>query len=98
MADGKVSVPGLDDVDPQLGQHTDATPRVAATDGGRLAPEVAEQVTDEEIDARAERDVVDETDERPEECSCGPTTVGEPLPCFECWMAGFETPADGNEE
>lgn len=67
---------------------------VVATDGGQLAPNVAEAVTDEEIDARAERAAVEETDERPEECTCAPTTVGEPLPCFECYMAGFDTPAD----
>ena len=40
----------------------------------------------------------EETDERPEECTCGPTAGGEPLACFECYMAGFETPADVDEE
>jgi hypothetical protein len=39
-----------------------------------------------------------DTDERPDNCNCGPVTVGEPLCCFACWMAGFETPADVDAE
>ena len=96
MADGEVSVPAVADVDDGLGQHTDATPRVAATDGGRLAPDVAEQVTDDEIDARAERDAVGETDERPEDCACWDPD-GD-LCCWPCYREGFETPADVDED
>jgi hypothetical protein len=95
MADGEVSVPAVDAVDDGLGQHTDATPRVAATDGGQFAPDVTEAVTDDEIAAREARAAVDETDERPDDCDCSPRF--EDLPCWPCYRDGFQTPADGND-
>jgi hypothetical protein len=93
FATGERSIPAwidTDAVDEQLGLHVEKTPRVAATDGGQLAPDVAEAVTDEEIDARAERDAVDETDERPADCACDGILTD--VPCWPCFAAGFETP------
>jgi hypothetical protein len=85
------------DVDDQLGMHVHTgAPRQAATDGGQtLSPDVAEQLTDEEIAAREADDVdvdIDETDGRPDACDCEPWMGSEGLPCFECWRRDFSTP------
>lgn len=83
------------DVDAHLGMHVAGTPRVVATDGGQLAPEVAEQVTDEEIAASEEREQV--TD-RPDDCACWDVAAG--LPCWPCFRDGFDTqnPAEPTAE
>jgi len=70
----------VDGVDEQLGEHTDATPQVAATDGGV-------------IDAGDEGVILDEDegdDGRPEDCECAPC-LGE-LPCWACYREGFDIP------
>ena len=87
-----------DAVDPQLGMHlSSGGPRVAATDGG-VSREVAEQVPDEEIDARSARAATSATEDRPDDCNCGPVTVGEELPCWPCYRDGFETVAPEDDE
>ena len=81
FATGDEPVPaGVDDVDPQLGEHTDETPRRAASDGGVVKT----------TDTTGERD---ESDERPSECDCGDWNAGEGLPCWPCYRDGFEEPA-----
>ena len=57
-----------DEVDAQLGQHVDGTPKVAATDGG---------VTPKEFGAD------DGDDDRPEDCDCSPHFDGLACwPCY----------------
>ena len=69
FATGDEPVPaGVDDVDPQLGEHTDETPRRAASDGGVVK---RPDTTDER----------DGGDERPSDCDCGDWNAGEGLPC-----------------
>jgi hypothetical protein len=84
-----------DAVDPQLGMHVDATPRVAATDGGA-----------DIIDAGDEGEVLDEDDTdtddvadggRPDDCDCGAWNAGEDLPCWPCARDGFEEPASADD-
>lgn len=65
-----------DDVDPQLGQHVDARPRWAATDGGMVEA--------------GDEGATPEADGRPAECNC--VNPAADLPCWPCWNAGFETP------
>ncbi len=71
-----------DAVDPQLGAGVDATPQVAATDGGI-------------VNAGDDAEIVDDTDGdvddgRPDDCDCLPTF--EDLPCFACYQAGYDAP------
>ncbi len=68
------------DVDPNLGAHTDASLRFAATDGGV-------------VNAGDDAELVDTGDGRPEECDCIPASEqsGEPLACWPCRQAGFTT-------
>jgi hypothetical protein len=87
FATGDVPVPtGVDDVDPQLGTHTDAQPfgereePVVATDGGI-------------IDAGDDAEILDESDARPEDCDCGDWNADADLPCWPCYRDGFEEPA-----
>jgi hypothetical protein len=71
-----------DAVDAHLGEHTDATPRVAVTDGGIVA------------DADTESP---DAGERPADCDCGAwnDADGVTLPCWPCYREGFETPNPG---
>jgi hypothetical protein len=81
FATGERPVPaGVDGVDPQLGEHTDETPRRAASDGGVVK-------TTDTTDER------DNSDERPSDCDCGDWNAGEGLPCWPCYRDGFEEPA-----
>jgi hypothetical protein len=85
LATGRQPVPAdVDGVDEQLGEHTDATPQVAATDGGV-------------IDAGDEGVILDEDEDggRPDDCECAPC-LGE-LPCWACYREGFDVPADVDE-
>ncbi|WP_338740226.1 SWIM zinc finger family protein [Haloplanus salilacus] len=75
-----------DEVDAQLGEHVEETPKVAATDGG---------VTLEEFGAD------DRDDDRPEDCDCGNWNDGLGLCCWPCYRDGFEEPnphATGEDE
>ena len=78
-----------DAVDPQLGTHVDATPQVAATDGGI-------------VNAGDDAEIVDDTDDdvddgRPDECDCGAWNADAALPCWPCYREGFEEPASAEE-
>jgi hypothetical protein len=80
FATGERPIPAwvdADEVDAQLGEHVEETPKTAATDGG---------VTLEEFGAD-NRD-----DDRPEECDCGDCNDGLGLSCWPCYRDGFETP------
>jgi predicted nucleic acid-binding Zn finger protein len=79
-----------DAVDPDLGAHVDATPRVAATDGG-----IVEAGDDGEILTDADDATGD--DGRPDECDCGAFHTDAELACWPCYRDGFETPADADE-
>ncbi|RKS81368.1 hypothetical protein BDK61_0647 [Haloarcula quadrata] len=71
FATGERPVPAwvdADEVDAQLGQHVEGTPKFAATDGG---------VTLEEFGAD------DRDDDRPEDCDCSPLFEDLPCwPCY----------------
>jgi len=71
-----------DEIDPQLGIAVDSTPVAVATDGGT----VHAPDTDDATQPR----------ERPDDCGCWDPD-GD-LPCFSCWMAGFETPNPDADE
>lgn len=66
-----------DAVDALLGEHVDATPHVAATDGG---------VTTDAVDGESEELTDDET---PEDCDCEGLPDG--VPCWACYRAGRAT-------
>ncbi len=71
-----------DAVDAMLGEHVDATPQVAATDGGILeAGDDGEILTDDEND-----------DSRPDDCDCGDWNADADLPCWPCYRDGFDAP------
>ena len=72
----------VDGVDELLGEHTDETPRVVATDGGI-------------IEAEDDGELVGESDDdgRPEECECGEFHTDAGLPCWPCFREGFDEPA-----
>lgn len=73
-----------DAVDPLLGEQTDATPRVVAADGGI-------------IEAGDDGEILDERDDRPDECNCGDWNEGVDLPCWPCYRDGFEEPLKTDE-
>jgi hypothetical protein len=73
-----------DAVDAMLGEHVDATPQVAATDGGILEPGDDGVVLDDEGGG---------DDARPDECDCGAWNADAELPCWPCYRDGFDTPA-----
>ena len=78
FATGGETIPaGVDGVDPQLGEHTDETPRRAASDGGVV------ETTKTPNDG----------DERPSDCDCGDWNDGLELPCWPCYREGFDVPA-----
>jgi hypothetical protein len=80
FATGERPVPAdVNGVDEQLGEHTDSTPQVVASDGGI-------------IEAGDEGEVLDEGDGdgRPEDCDCSP--LFDELPCWPCYRDGFEEP------
>ena len=87
-ATGERSVPAwidTDAVDEQLGEHVNASPQVAATDGGIInAGDDGEILTDSKND-----------DGRPDECDCGDWNPDTDLPCWPCYRDGFDTPAVG---
>ena len=83
FATGQRPIPAWVDtsaVDPVLGEHTDETPRRAASDGGVV------ETTDDTTES-------DDGDERPSDCDCGDWNDGEGLPCWPCYRDGFEAPA-----
>jgi hypothetical protein len=75
-----------DAVDAQLGEHVDATPRVAATDGGIIDAGDDAEILDDDVD-----------DGRPEDCDCGDWNADEGLPCWPCAREGFDVPASADE-
>jgi len=79
FARGSRPVPAdADGVDEQLGEHTEAVPRVVASDGG-----IIEAGDDGEI-------LESDGDERPADCDCWDAD-GE-LPCWPCYRDGFDVP------
>lgn len=85
-ATGEMTIPewcNVNAVDSHIGEHTDATPKVAATDGGMATVEGDAVDTEDDTD----------TDEgRPDDCDCG-EWCPEDLPCWPCFREGFEEPA-----
>ena len=81
-ATGEVTIPNWADsdaIDSQLGEHVEASPRVAATDGGDV------------IVAGDDAEILDtdEEDSRPDDCQCWDPD-GE-LPCWPCYRGGFRS-------
>jgi hypothetical protein len=78
---GREAIPSW--VDPgampdDFAMHIDATPVVAATDGG---PSLGGLMG---VDGQT-----DTGDGRPDDCSCDAFELGGDLCCFDCWLAGF---------
>ena len=79
LATGAEPIPAaVDGVDEQLGEHTEAVPRVVASDGG-----IIEAGDDGEI-------LESDGDERPADCDCWDAD-GE-LPCWPCYRDGVDVP------
>ncbi len=75
FATGQRAIPAwvdADEVDAQLGEHVDGTPKVAATDGG---------VTLDSFGADGDHD-----DDRPEDCDC--EELSGDFPCWPCVRDG----------
>ncbi|WP_211195003.1 SWIM zinc finger family protein [Halorhabdus amylolytica] len=90
FATGERTIPSWADtgaIDEQLGDHVEATPQVAAADGGIIIAS-----DDGEI---LEPDIKD--DGRPDDCECGEWNTDADLPCFACYREGFETPASAED-
>ena len=87
FATGAEPIPAVVDrgaVDPDLGAHVDATPRVAATDGGEI------------LDAGDDGEILEadtDTDDRPADCGCGAWNADGARPCWPCYRDGFDEPA-----
>lgn len=85
FATGAEAIPGwadLDAVDERLGEHVTADgPRVAVTDGGHVAADLAA-----DTDASAEG--------RPDDCGCTGSRLETEggLPCWPCYRADFDAP------
>ena len=82
FATGERPIPdGVEDVDPQLGEHVDDGPQVVATDGGIVV-------------GGDDAESLDEGDGRPVDCSCtGSRLEAEGgLPCWPCYRDGFDVP------
>lgn len=78
VATGERPVPvEVDGVDEQLAEHTEAVPRVVASDGGI-------------IEAGDEGEILDEGDGRPDDCDCWDADAE--LPCWPCYRDGFDVP------
>jgi hypothetical protein len=73
-----IDTDAVDGVDEELGEHTEAVPRVVASDGG-----IIEAGHDGEI-------LEGGADERPGDWDCWDADGA--LPCFACYKAGFEEP------
>jgi len=81
FATGERPIPAtVDAVDTQLGEHVNAGPRAAATNGGIVVANDDGEILDE-----SEND-----DGRPEDCQCW--DAGLTLPCFPCYREEFEEP------
>ena len=86
FATGAEPVPAVVDrgaVDPALGAHVDATPRVAVTDGGILEAGDDGEILEGDTD----------TDDRPADCECGAWNADGPLQCWACYRDSFDEPA-----
>lgn len=72
----------LDDVSDQLltADHVDGSPRL---------PAALETIETDDETSECERAIADGGRDRPADCCC----IGDDLPCFMCWNAGFRTPA-----
>jgi hypothetical protein len=70
-------------VDPLLGEHVDAGPQVAVTDGG---------IVDAGDDGEILTDGDDTDDGRPDACDCGDWTADAELVCWPCYRDGVEGP------
>ena len=100
FATGEEPIPaGVDGdaIDKQLGEHTDSTPRVVATDGGIIEAGDGGEILEAGDSEEEEGEEVDSTD-RPDDCECRHfDTDGVDLACWACYREGFETVADGSE-
>mgnify|MGYP000129705140 CR=1 FL=1 len=76
-----------DAVDPQIGVHVSETPVVAVTDGGTTA--VSEPIDDTSNGS----DNTTADGQRPDDCQCDTFELDGNLPCFSCYVAGFDTRA-----
>jgi hypothetical protein len=91
FATGQWAVPAWTnpgEIDPQLGDHVDGTPRIAATDGG-----IIEASDDGEVLNGSES--ADKGQERPDDCDCGDWNQGHGLACWPCFREGLEVPNPG---
>ena len=80
FATGQRAIPArvdADEVDAQLGEHVEETPKVAVTDGGVTLAEFGGD---------------DRDDDRPKDCDCGDWNDGLGLCCWPCYREGFEEP------
>jgi predicted nucleic acid-binding Zn finger protein len=111
-ATGERSVPvwvDTDAVDSQLGAHVDGGPRLETCRNGRRYCAELPGARDDAFrcpDCTAEAvatdggiiDAGDDGDARPDDCDCGDWNAGLGLPCFRCYLGGFETPASAGAE
>jgi hypothetical protein len=97
------------DVDSQLGAHVDGGPRLETCRNGRRYCAELPGARDDAFrcpDCTAEAvatdggiiDAGDDGDARPDDCDCGDWNAGLGLPCFRCYLGGFETPASAGAE
>jgi predicted nucleic acid-binding Zn finger protein len=82
-----------------LADHVDASPRFAgeattdpapaytAGDASELATDGG-TVLEQDVDADADED----GGARPDDCQCHPSWRDDAIPCFACWLEGFDTP------
>ncbi|MEA5387137.1 hypothetical protein VB779_08750 [Haloarculaceae archaeon H-GB11] len=82
FATGARPVPG--DADVTVDSHLGEHVQSVATDGGIIV-------------AGDDGELVDD-DGRPDDCDCGSWNADTDLPCWPCTNAGFETPAEDNQE
>ncbi|PSP55379.1 hypothetical protein BRC82_05390 [Halobacteriales archaeon QS_1_67_19] len=82
-ATGEQTVPDWADsdaIDSLLGEHAEASPKVAATDGGDV-------IVADDDGMILDSDDTNEENGRPDDCQCW--DPDSELPCFPCWREGF---------
>ena len=90
VREGRCTCPDAEynlDADEQLGQHA-FEPAVASADGGIVDAGDDGVVLDDDADAG---------DERPADCDCAGFHADATLPCWPCYRAGYDEPADVDE-
>lgn len=89
FATGERAIPAwveTDSLDELLGDHVDASPKRAATDGGIIVADDDGEILESDV-----------SHGRPEDCECGEWNAEADLPCFACYREGFEQPASAEE-